>query len=688
MPVPRQLPPDIAIFTGRAADLSELDDLLGKEPAHHGAALVITAVAGMPGTGKTALAVHWAHKICDLFPDGQLYANLRGYERGSPLSPGRVLEAFLRALGTLPKEIPHGLEAQAALFRTLAAGRRLLVVLDNARNADQVRPLLPGASGCLVVVTSRSRLSGLVARDGACRITLGALSEDEALALLAAVLRDDRVSSDPSGAAELARQCGYLPLALRIAADYAAARPHARLTDLAAELVGGTARLDMLSTTDDDATAVRSVFSWSYRALLPPTARAFRLLGLHTGPDISIPAAAALLGVSSGTARSLLDTLAGMHMLEQDSIDRYHFHDLLRDYAAEMAMLEEPEEERRNAIRGMLTWYQRVADAARQLLWPVGDANENQGSLAIEFSVKDDRQAIQWFDSELGNLVAVLRLAVEVGEDEFACRFPETLRVYFRLRMLLTEWVASCEIGLDAARRIHDRKAEGGLLGHLATCYFYLQRFEDSLQAREDSLAIFRAIGSRRDEAMGLMNLGGLYTKLSRREDAINCLQQSIKMARDIGDLNCEGHALENLGAYCASRKEYNEAISFLQQALLVFSAAGRSYVGMHGLGLVLYRLAVCYLSLHQYAESIAYCMKALEIQQGIRDRLSEAWTLDTQAKALEAIGEESQAVQAWERALAILDEIGHPDAVEIRARLAYPGPAIGQQVDSVEGSR
>ena len=669
--VPRQLPPDVVLFTGRAADMAQLDDLLLEAFREGLPAMVISAVAGMAGVGKTALTVHWAHRVSGSFPDGQLYVNLHGYDRRSPLPPEHALEGFLRALGALPEQIPLGIEAKTALFRTLTAGRRILVVLDNASSAEQVRPLVPGTPGCLVLVTSRSRLSGLVARDGARRITLGVLSREESLALLAAVLGSDRVSGDLSGARELAQQCAFLPLALRIAADYAAIRPYRRLMDLAAELAVGNERLDALSTPDDEVTSVRPVFSWSYQALQPSAARAFRLLGLHSGPDISLPAAAVLLGVPAGNARNLLDTLLGAHLLEKDKADRYRFHDLLRDYAAEMALLDEPEKQRRNSVRALLAWYLQVSEAGRFLLWPNWKRNESGGSIPLGLPFTTAVQAVEWYDSEIGNLVAAMRLAVEVGEYEIACQLPEALRVYFALRRPLAEWITSCEIGLSAARHLHDKRSEGMILGNLATCYFYLRQFEDSLAAREDSLAILRTDGSRLDEAMGLMNLGAAQTELARLGDAVASLKESLAIARQIGDRNCEGHALENLGALYAKKQEYEEAIVFLQQALPVFSDTGRSHAELHGLGLVLYRLAICHLGLQQYAESISYCMQGLDVQNVVGDRLTVAWTLDAQGKALQATGQVSQAIQSWQRAFAILEEIGHPGAAEITEHLA-----------------
>jgi tetratricopeptide (TPR) repeat protein len=669
--VPRQLPPDVSLFTGRAADLALLGDLLPGPSAVRASAVTICVVAGMAGVGKTALTVHWAHQVSELFPGGQLYVNLRGYDRESPLSPDQVLEGFLRALGALPGHVPSGREAQAGLFRTLAAGRRMLIVLDNARSADQVRPLLPGVPECLVIVTSRNRLSGLVAREGASRITLGALPGDEAIALLSAILGDDRVSSDTAGSVSLARQCAYLPLALRIAAEQAATRPRMRLTELTAELTGASERLDALSAPDDEATAIRPVLSWSYQALPPPAARAFRLLGLHTGPDITGPAAAALFGVSGSSARSLLDSLTGMHLLEQGGEGRYRFHDLLRDYAAEVTALEEPEEERRNAVRAMLAWYLQAAEAGQRLLWPGRGEKEHGGPVRPGLPFTTAEQAVEWYDSELGNIVAAMQLATGAGEYESACQLLQALRVYFAVRRPIAEWAVSCEIGLVAARHLHDSMAEARLLGHLATSYFYQQRFEDSLLARENSLALLRAAGSPLDEAMSLMNLGAVYTELGRHEDALTCLKRSLIMARQIGDRNCEGHTLENLGAAYVSAGKYEEAIIFLQQAIPVFSDTGRSHAEMHGLGLVLYRLALCCLGLHRYTESMEYCAQGLNVAMAVRDRMTEALTLDTQAKALQATGQISRARQSWELALHILEEVGYPGADEIRSHLS-----------------
>jgi len=361
---PRQLPMDVPYFTGRASEITQLDGVLMTQTADdRPRAVVISAIDGTAGVGKTALAVHWAHQVQHRFPDGQLHINLRGYDAGPAVTPDEALNRFLRALGVSSARIPTELDERAALYRSLLVGRRMLILLDNAATSQQVRPLLPGSPGCQVVVTSRSSLSGLVVREGARRITLDALRPDDALVLLRQLIGPNRTDAERPAAAELARLCAFLPLALRIAAERAASSPHTTLADLVRELTDEHHRLELLAT-DDEATTVRAVFSYSYGNLDPDHARAFRLLSLHPGPDISTPAAAALIGVSLTCARQLLDALRHAHLIESVSHDRYRFHDLLRLYATERANVEETEQDRTTAIRRVLSWYLHAADAA------------------------------------------------------------------------------------------------------------------------------------------------------------------------------------------------------------------------------------------------------------------------------------------------------------------------------------
>jgi DNA-binding SARP family transcriptional activator len=411
--IPRQLPPDVSHFTGRAAELDRLDALLGTSGTGMPATVVITAINGTPGVGKTSLAIRWAHQMASRFPDGQLYASLRGHAAVGPADPLNVLARFLRDLGIAPGRIPGDLDEAAALYRSLLDGRRVLIVLDNAASSGQVRPLLPGAPDCAVIVTSRSRLPGLGARDGAAQVTLAPFLPDEAAMLLRRILGAQRADAEPSAVAAIATKCAFLPLALRIAAERAIARPRQTLAALAAQLAAARDRLDVLAADDDPATSVRTVFSWSYQALPAGTARMFRLLGLHPGPDIAIPAAAALAATGTAEAQRLLEALVGVHLLEEATAGRYRFHDLLRAYAAERAATDESPADRAAAHRRVLTWYLHTADTAGGLLAP-GRRRvplDPPSPQCRPLALTGYEQALEWCDAEHAGVVACVRSA-------------------------------------------------------------------------------------------------------------------------------------------------------------------------------------------------------------------------------------------------------------------------------------
>ena len=375
LPVPQQLPPDIAQFTGRKDDLDRLDALLlERGPARTGA-VVVTALGGTAGVGKTALAVHWAHRVKHHFPDGVLYADLHGYDPHRPAEPAKVLDHFLHALDIRPVRFPEDPDGKATLYRSLMAERRTLVVLDNASDPAQVRPLIPGSPTCFVVVTSRSRLNGLEARDGARPIALGLMPVEDAIALLGEVVGHDRVDAEPRAARELVRLCDRLPPALRIAAQRVSADPTMRLAELVGDLSVERDRLDGLDAGDDETTAVRPVFSWSYHALPPAPQRVFRLLGVHDSPTITVETAAVLVDTTARLVRNELESLVAVHLLARTG-PHYRFHDLVRVYARERAALDEPD--RFDAVWRLgawrrYEWHRRAAainlkDAAEAIL--------------------------------------------------------------------------------------------------------------------------------------------------------------------------------------------------------------------------------------------------------------------------------------------------------------------------------
>ena len=400
--VPRQLPAAVPDFTGRAAELAALDAVLDAAGPGRPARVAVAVIDGPPGVGKTALAVRWAQKAAVGFPDGQLYVNLRGF--GSPeevVPAGTAVRRFLHALGMPAAGIPADLESQAGLYRSLLAGKRVLIVADNARDPGQVRPLLPGSPGCAVLVTSRNRLIGLAA-EGARMITLDVLADGEARELLARRIGAGRAEVEPDAVGELARLCGWLPLALAVPAARAAVRPATPLAAVAAGLEGAASRLEAL-TTGDPVTDVRTVFSWSCQHLGDGSARLFRLLGIHPGPDLTAPAAAALLDAGQDGGRAALDALVMASLAVEHVPGRYSLHDLLRAYAAEQAAAHEPAAGREAVIQRMLGYYLHTSHTAALLLNP-----HRVPAVALPAPcpgvaperLDDHQQALAWFEAE------------------------------------------------------------------------------------------------------------------------------------------------------------------------------------------------------------------------------------------------------------------------------------------------
>jgi hypothetical protein len=416
--------------------------------------MTIAAIAGAPGVGKTALAVHWAHRVRTWFTDGDLYVDMRGYGPGPALDVGQALNTFLRALHVPAEQIPTDTEARAALYRSVLTGKRVLIVVDNVSTVGQVRPLLPAAPTCMAIITSRSRLSGLIAREGASRMTLDVLSPEEAIALLSDSIGGDRVRAEPEAAGELARRCAYLPLALRIIGERIANSPYVTLAEFVADLALADHQLDALAIDDDELPDVRAVFSWSYAALPDDAARFFRLLGLHAGSDISVAAAAAIAGVSLPRARSLLDQLTAAHLMQNPARDRYLFHDLLRAYALERPQAEETPEQQHRSRRRAYTWYLWMAEEGRKIILPY--------SHAIALPAADTNvpltpprtvtEAMAWFEQERLNLLDTIRQADELGDHDIAWQLPVVSDGFFELKSYWADWRDIHLTGLRAAR--------------------------------------------------------------------------------------------------------------------------------------------------------------------------------------------------------------------------------------------
>jgi DNA-binding SARP family transcriptional activator len=668
-PSPRQLPRDPGAFVGRDRECAALRTLAERVA---GAAL-ICMIDGGAGVGKTALAIHAGHRLTALFPDGQLHVDLRGFGPRPPMPPGEALTGFLRGLGADPPAIPGAIDEQAAMFRSLLAGKRMLIVLDNAADPGQVRPLLPGMPGSLVLITSRDRLPGLVARDGAARLTLGPLAQDEATLLLGTILGSARVRAEPQAAADIAARCCHLPLALRIAADRAVSNPRLALSDLAGQLAVGD-RLDMLDASEDEATAIRAVFSWSYKAIAPGAARMFRLLGLHTGPDIGVPAAA-LAGIGEAEAGRLLGLLAGAHLIEESLPGRYRLHDLLRAYATERVQADENPEGRRSALRRVVIWYLHTADRADGLLVPgrrhacIGSAPPGCEPLAPS----GYEQALAWCDAEYANLTAAARLATETGQDDIAWKFPVAMRGFFDLRRLWADWLACATAAVAAARRCGDCGGQAWALDCLGHANSGLGRLEEALDCYLQARDIRRETSDRWGEnANSMNNIGCTYMDLGRFGPALNCFKQVLATSRAGGSRYLETLALINLGQTHAGLGQGSEALACSRQALEIARETRYQQAERTALS----DIARTYRAMRYPGKARVWYRQALAACRQAGDRHGEAEILRDLGDLSGATGRHDAARRSWRQALAITDDLGDAGAAAtIRSRLQRCGP-------------
>jgi len=688
--VPRELPADVYGFTGRDSALAELDALVGN--AEHGTAVVVTAVSGTAGVGKTALAVHWAHRVADRFTDGQLYVDLCGYHPGAPMTPEDALASVLGSLGVSGPDLPLDLAGRASRYRTLLAGRRMLVLLDNAHTAEQVRPLLPGSPSCLVVVTSRSDLAGLVARDGARRIDLDALSRDEAVALLRTLV-GERVDAERAGAATLADRCARLPLALRVAAELAVARPTTRLADLANDLRDQRRRLDLLDTGGDPHTAIRAVLSWSCRHLPPPVVTAFSLLGLHPGHDIDPYAFAALVGTDLDRTRRTIDELARAHLVEPHGPDRYGMHDLLRAYAAERAHTDVTAEATRVAVTRLMDHYLRTAAVAVDTAYPeerdIRPRIPSPTGPSPPLGAPETARA--WLDRERANLVAVGTHAAGHGWPDHSLGLSQILFRYLdgypaaalavhasavratvdghpgrasaQTNLGLTHWrlgrphdaIEHLQQAATGHRATGDRIGEMRAVGNLGLVYESLGRFTEALDRYQRVRVICRETGPRHGEIRLLINLGSLYGRLGRYAEAAEHWQEAVLAAREIGDRRLEGHSLVGLGEACQGLGSYREALDNLDRGL----AIGREVLDRCNEGVALREIGLVHAHLGDYPAAAHHLDRSLTVVRDIGDRFMETESLNALGEVLRAAKEPHAALDRHRTALTLARENG-----------------------------
>jgi DNA-binding SARP family transcriptional activator/tetratricopeptide (TPR) repeat protein len=680
VPVPAQLPPAVPAFAGRAAELASLDAVLAQAQEDRPAGpapVVISAVSGTAGVGKTALAVHWAHRVAPQFPGGQLYVNLRGFDPGGqPAEPGEAIRGFLDALGVAAGQIPDEVPAQAALYRSTLAGKRVLVVLDNARDPGQVRPLLPGSPGCLVIVTSRSDLAGLVAAEGACPVNLDLLPPAEAGDLLARRLGRARVAREPHAVAEIIERCARLPLALSIAAARAAARPGFPLAAIAGQLRGTTATLDPFGS-NDRATDVRAVFSWSCQALSDDAAQLFRLLGLHPGPDVSVAAAASLAVVPPRRAEALLAELADAHLLSEHSPGRYTAHDLLRAYAAEQVHTLVPDDAQAAASHRILDHYLHTGHRAVALMDPHLDpldlAPAQPGATAAELATADD--ALAWCTAEHPALLAAVHRAAAGDAGVPAWQLAWVLATYQLRCGLWAELEVACGVGLAAARRAGDAAGQAHCLYRIGTCYTRSGRIRQAGPVFEQALRQYESSGAHASQAAIHGQLFTLAVYQERPGDALRHALRAQELYRTSANRTGQAMALSDIGHAHAMLGNFSQALGYCEQALAGLRELDQDSAG----GTVWDTLGYIHQQAGDHQQAIACYRRLVDLCSQTGDRFNEADALDTLGDVHLSAGDDHAARQAWAQALRILEEIDHTDTSRVRAKLSThisPAPA------------
>jgi tetratricopeptide (TPR) repeat protein len=616
-----------------------------------------------------------------------LYVNLRGFgPGGQPAEPGEAVRQFLAALGVAPDQIPDEVPAQVALYRSLLAGKRVLVVLDNARDAGQVRPLLPGSPGCLAVVTSRSDLAGLVAAEGACPVSLDLLSPEEAGELLARRLGEARVAREPAAVSEIIERCARLPLALAIAAARAAARPGFPLAAIAAGLRSATATLDPFGGTDL-ATDVRAVFSWSRRLLSEDAAGLFALLGLHPGPDISVRAAASLAAIPPGRAEALLAELAGAHLLSEHSPGRYTAHDLLRAYAVEQAQSLVPDDARATRDRN-LGHYLHTAYTAARLLKPERDpidlAEAAPGTMAEGLTTPDS--ALAWFTAEHHVLLACISASAAAGLDRHAWQLAWTMKTYLYRRGYWHEQVTTERTAADAAGRDGDLRGRGTALSSLAEAYERLNRPGKAESHYREALEAFAAAGDLSGEADTCIGLAALADKQHRPADALQYSRRALDTFRLADDSVGQALALSGVGWSHALLGEYRQALAFCEDALALMPELGLR----EGEAGTWNSLGYAHHGLANYRQAATCYQRALALYRELGDRYYEASALNSLGDVYLSAGDSGAARRAWAQALPILEELDHADASRVRAKLTSqvsPGQAAARPITATKGN-
>jgi MFS family permease/tetratricopeptide (TPR) repeat protein len=658
--VPAQLPGNVFGFVNRMEDIEILDRLLcGSEGAPGQVAVCV--LTGAPGIGKTALAIRWAHRVREQFPDGQLYVNLRGYDWETPLDPQRVLAGFLIALGVAPGAVPPDREERSSLYRSLLSARQVLIVLDNASTVAQVRPLLPGAGRCRVLITSRGLLSGLAVHGGAQRVTLNLFSEADSVELLRTTTTPYRTADGDQDIAKLAQLCARLPLALRIAAERAAARPRMTLTALIRDLLDESSLWIALTKdgSEEEADAVRSVFAWSYRALPEPTARLFRLLGVFPGAEFSHRVAAVLTGMSESAANRLLGDLVDAHLVEQTGEDLYQFHDLLRAYAGDLAVQIDPSAELEAALAAVLEWYLRCSAALAALdPFSVGHRQVELGPPApnaAEPGFANYEQAVAWFHGERANITSVIEAAARGRTNAAVWQIPALLRQVFDRERAFDDWFATSELGLAAARALGSDDGQLLLLGSLGRAHFSLNNLGQADQHYSALLARCHEMGHSHDEAVAENVMGVLEIRRHRSGQALAHIDRCDELCHEHDFRELTVNPATNRAQALLAFGRPAEALAMAEQAVEINRSVGSKQAEMYAL-LYLSEAQVAFRALAAAERSVAL---AKSLAEESRSRAEEGLVLLYLGAVQIALGNAAAALDSYQEAAAIARKNG-----------------------------
>ncbi|NGY65774.1 tetratricopeptide repeat protein [Lentzea sp. NEAU-D13] len=655
--IPKQIPAPPTQFVGRAHELDELDAARGP--------LVISAVSGAAGVGKTALAMRWAHRAADRFPEGQLHVNLRGFDPAAePVRPQEAIRRFLAALGVPNERMPDDDIAQAELYRDLVSAKRLLLLLDNARDADQVRPLLPGGDRCQVIITSRDRMSDLA---GARALRLGTLGHAEAAALVTARIGAERAAAEPEALARLVELCGGLPLALSVVAARAASDAQLPLITLADEFADEQTRLDFLDT-GEEMTSVRAAFSWSYQHLSPAAARLFRLLGTHPGPDFSAAAV-----VSLGATSSELDELTDAHLLQRTENGRYYFHDLVRLFARELP----DENERRDALRHLLDHYVHSAYRTTQTLrlshrtLPLTDPLPGVTPEAI-----DAEQGWSWLEAELAVLIGLVPIAAHAGLDTSAWQLTWCLTNVLDHVGRRHEWTDIAKIALAAAIRLDDVYARSRMRESLGRAYRRVGQVDEAVRVMHEAMDDYRALDDIESIGTVYEVLTLLYGDQGRHAEALDAAHQALALAEEAGSAFGVAASLNMVGWFSGELGDHRSAVEHCERAVAMLQDLGEPLFEAAALDSV----AKARRNLGDLPGALAAAERSVELLATTGSLEDEAEALRGLGDAQHALGNREQARQAWLRSLALYEHVDSGTADSVRERLTAwaAGPSSG----------